>query len=118
MTNWTHRVVKRLRGMQGEYFDFPTARTFSGPSAEADARAYAESFAREQRAASVHGAIIEVRTRKGGWPGHRGHTIAAYKADQIPSMQAEDMDAADREIAIAIADDPRGWPVTDRHYRR
>lgn len=81
MTNWTHRVVKRMRGMQGEYFDFPTARTFSGASAEADARAYAECFAREQGHARVYGARIEVRTRKGGWTGHRGATVATYRSE-------------------------------------
>lgn len=75
---WTHRVVKRMRGMQGEYFDFPTAATFEG---DAPARAYAESFAREQGADRVYGARIEVRTSSGGWRGHRGSTVATYRSD-------------------------------------
>lgn len=76
-------MVKRMRGMQGEYFDFPTAQTFSGPSAEQDARAYAERFAREQGAGRVYGARITVRTRAGNT------TIAVYRSDDyLPESQA------------------------------
>ena len=57
---WTHKVVKVARGMQGQWFDFPTAATFSS---ESEAIEYAERFAREQ--AGVGGAKITVRTRKG-----------------------------------------------------
>jgi hypothetical protein len=80
---WKYRVVKRMRGgAQGEYFDFPTAATFVS---EADARAYAETFARESCAAGVYTAEIVVRTRAGGWPGHRGVTVATYKAGDYKS---------------------------------
>lgn len=74
---WTHRVVKRARGMQGEWFDFPTAATFSSFS-EADA--YARTFHAEQR--GVGGADIQVRARSGGYPGHRGATVASYRTDR------------------------------------
>ncbi len=59
---WTHRVVQRMHGMQGEYFDFPTAGTFL---TEAEVREYAESLAREQGAGRVCGARITVRARRG-----------------------------------------------------
>ncbi len=75
---WKYRVVKRMRGMQGEYFDYPTAATFE---TEAEARRYAEEFARAQGAARVYGARLEVRTRKGGWMGHPGDTLVIYKSD-------------------------------------
>ncbi len=70
--SWTHRVVKRMRGMNGAWFDFPTAATFG---AEADARAYAEDFAREQGEAGVYGARICVRTRRGDT------AVATYRSD-------------------------------------
>lgn len=61
MRQWTHKVVKRMRGGDGEWFDFPTAATFSS---EPEARAYAAQFAAEQRAAGVTTARIEVRSRR------------------------------------------------------
>jgi hypothetical protein len=70
---WTHRVVKRARGHQGKWFDFPTAATFSS---EADARAYAEALAAEQT--GVHGAVIDVRSRKGTCAFGRGALVASY----------------------------------------
>lgn len=76
--SWTHRVVKRMRGTQGEYFYLPTAETFDG---EASAREYAERFAREQGEARVYGARMEVRARAGGWRGHRGAAVATYRSD-------------------------------------
>lgn len=72
--SWKFRVVKRMRGMQGQEFDFPTAATFA---TEAEARAYAERFARAQAASGVR-SRIDVRTRAGGWRGHRGDTVATY----------------------------------------
>ncbi len=75
---WRFRVVKRMRGAQGGYFDFPTAGTFAS---ESEAREYAEAFAREQGAARVYGARIEVRTRKGGRSGHLGNTLSTYRSE-------------------------------------
>jgi len=75
MKPWTHRVVKRAHGAQGEMFDFPTAATFGNVDAALD---YAAVFAAEQ--AAVGGAQIEVRTRAGGWTGHRGDTVAMWRA--------------------------------------
>lgn len=66
---WTSKVVKRARGAQGEWFDFPTAGTFAS---ESDARRYAEGFAREQ--IGVGGARIDVRNRRSG-------TIASYRVE-------------------------------------
>lgn len=66
---WTHKVVKRMRGMDGEWFDFPTAATFGS---EADARTYAEQFAREQGRDGSFDARIDVRTRRGR------RTVATY----------------------------------------
>lgn len=63
---WTHKVVKIARGMQGEWFDFPTAATFDSQAA---AEKYAKEFADEQR--GVVGARITVRTRG-------GKTISTY----------------------------------------
>jgi hypothetical protein len=60
--------------MNGDLFDFPTAATFNN---ESEALAYAKSFAAEQ--AGVGGAQIEVRTRRGGYAGHRGSTIAVFR---------------------------------------
>lgn len=62
MTTWTHKVVKIARGMDGNWFDFPTAATFTS---EAEAIYYAEDFAREQGEAGVVGTRITVRTRRG-----------------------------------------------------
>lgn len=61
-TTWTHKVVKNQRGMQGKWFDYPAAATFSS---EAQARQYAEIFAAEQTAAGVVGTRINVLTRGG-----------------------------------------------------
>jgi hypothetical protein len=83
---WTHRVVKRMRGMQGDYFDYPTAATFTS---EAEAREYAEQFARAQGSGGVIGARIDVRTRWGGWPGHRGDTVATYRSEDYLGQEAD-----------------------------
>jgi hypothetical protein len=71
--NWNYRVVKRARGLQGRWFDFPTAATFA---TEQDAREYAERFARGQ--AGVLGAAIDVRSRKGTCGFGRGALVATY----------------------------------------
>lgn len=76
--NWTHKVVKSMRGMNGEYFDFPTADTFDS---EAEAREYAEDFAREQGASRVAGAKIHVRTRGGRW-------VATYRTSDYAPVAA------------------------------
>jgi hypothetical protein len=73
MRNWTHKVVKTALGMQGQRFDFPTAGTFGS---ESEARAYAERFAHEQRAALGKCSMrYEVRSRG-------GRTVASYRIDQ------------------------------------
>ena len=59
--SWTHKVVKKQRGMQGQWFAYRAAMT----GTEADCRAYAASFAAEQRAAGVVGTRIVVLTRGG-----------------------------------------------------
>ena len=59
---WTHKVVKKQRGLQGEWFSHPAAKTGS----EDECVAYAEAFAAEQRAAGVVGTRITVIARKGG----------------------------------------------------
>lgn len=59
-SKWTHKVVKMQRGMRGEWFGHPAAATFAS---ESEARAYAEEFAAEQRAAGVAGTRITVQTR-------------------------------------------------------
>ena len=59
---WTHKVVKIARGMDGQWFDYPTTATFAN---ETDAVNYAESWAREQGGAGVVGTKITVRSRKG-----------------------------------------------------
>ena len=56
--NWTHKVVKRQRGTNGEWFSYPAAATFC---AESDARVYAARFADDQR--GVGGTRIVVQTR-------------------------------------------------------
>jgi hypothetical protein len=69
---WKFAVVKRMFGMNGKKFDFPTAATFAVVE---DACAYAERFAREQSAAGVTHADFVVRARKGGeW-------VKVYRAD-------------------------------------
>lgn len=60
---WTHKVVKMARGGDSKWFAHRTAGTF--PS-EAEAVAYAESFAAEQRESGVSGTRIVVIVRKGG----------------------------------------------------
>lgn len=62
------------------WFDFPTAATFPGLD---KAMAYALAFAKEQGAAGVRGARIDVRAR-GGSRG-RGRTLATYKSDDYRS---------------------------------
>lgn len=66
--SWQFRVVKRMRGMQHQWFDFPTAETFL---TEQSAREYASKFAANQRAAGVTPFKIDVRSRRGD---HTLHT--------------------------------------------
>lgn len=85
---WQYKVVKQMRGMHGEWFDFPTAATFDD---ESDARVYAEQFAREQGAAGVSGARIDVRSRKkrlneAGWLTH--HVVTYKSDDYLPKAGA------------------------------
>ncbi len=60
MRDWTHKVVKKQRGMRGEWFSYPAAMT---TNSEQEARNYAEQFAASQRAAGVAGTRIVVETR-------------------------------------------------------
>lgn len=65
MTNnksWTHKVVKKQRDGQGQWFCYPAAHTGS----LADCQAYAAEFAAQQSAAGVVGTRIVVVARKGG----------------------------------------------------
>lgn len=78
--NWKFRVVKSMRGMNGEWFHFPTAGTFLTKDA---ACVYAEGFARSQGGSRVCGARIEVRSRSGG--GHPGQLVAVYKSESYLS---------------------------------
>lgn len=75
---WKFRVVKSMRGMQGTWVDFPTAATFV---AEADARTYAEEFARVQGQAGVRDARISVlaRGKNDGYGDTR--VVAVYASD-------------------------------------
>lgn len=57
---WKFKVVKKMRGHNGEWFGFPAAATFA---ALEDATTYAREFAAEQRAAGVASARITVLTR-------------------------------------------------------
>ena len=51
MTNrWNYKVVKSMRGMQGEWFNFPTAATFE---TEQEAIDYAAEFAAEQASGDI-----------------------------------------------------------------
>lgn len=70
---WTHKVVKRMFGLNGKKFDFPTARTFTS---EEEARDYARNFAEEQ--AGVAGAEYTVRSRSGSCSTGRGALVAVY----------------------------------------
>lgn len=70
---WTHKVVKRSRGMNGKMFDFRTAATFSS---ETEAREYAQRFAVEQ--SGVAGTEITVRTRAGSCLTGKGALVAVY----------------------------------------
>ena len=58
--SWKFKVVKMMRGMQGQWFAFPTAATFP---TEGEAREYAEQFAADQREAGIRTARYTVRTR-------------------------------------------------------
>lgn len=80
---WRYKVVKRMRGMQGEYFDFPTAATFDR---EQDALDYAEAFAREQGECRVCGALIDVRRRNGD------HVATHKSSDYIAEGRIEQGD--------------------------
>lgn len=75
MTEWTHKVVKSQRGMDGRWFAH-SAKTFANEQA---ARDFAERFAAEQRAAGVVGTRINVLSRK-SFTGDFGATnnIAEY----------------------------------------
>ena len=69
--NWTHKVVKEQRGMQGEWFRYPAAKI----GTEEECRKYADEFADEQRTAGVVGTRIRVLTR-----GSKG--VATYPVDK------------------------------------
>src|SRR5690606_31200438 len=76
---WLFKVAKRMRGMDGDWFDFPTAATFA---TEDDARAYAERFAMEQGQGGAGDARIDVRSRRGS------RTVATYYAlDYRPGLR-------------------------------
>lgn len=72
---WNFRVVRRARGADGRYFDFPTAATFG---TEEEAREYAESFARSMDRSH---AKIDVRSRRGSCGFGRGKLVATCIAD-------------------------------------
>lgn len=74
---WKYKVVKSQRGMQGQWFSYPAAATFEDLE---EAKAYAEEFAAEQRAAGVAGTRINVFSRK-KFDGPYGRTdgVAEYK---------------------------------------
>ncbi len=78
MTGWTHKVIKMQRGTDGKWFAYPAAATFGS---EAEARAYAERFAAEQRAAGVAGTRVNVVARKAfvGNLGFRTTHVAEYR---------------------------------------
>ena len=78
MKNWTHKVVKKQRGMQGEWFAYPAAMT----GTEAECRKYAEQFAASQRVAGVVGTkiVVESRKRFAGPYGPTNH-VATYRVD-------------------------------------
>ena len=59
---WKFKVVKKQRGLQGEWFAYPAAMT---TTTEIEARAYADAFALSQRTAGVLGTRIVVLTRGG-----------------------------------------------------
>lgn len=59
MKNWTHKVVKLLRGTNGRLFALGTATTGD----RAKCVQYAREFAEEQRAARIMEAWITVKTR-------------------------------------------------------
>ena len=60
-SQWTHKVVKTQRGMDGKWFRYPAAATFAS---EPQAHDYAKQFAAEQK--GVPGTRILVVARKGG----------------------------------------------------
>lgn len=88
---WTHKVVKSMRGMQGQWFDFPTAATFAVVD---DACVYAQDFAREQGAAGVLGARIEVRSRRGP---HGGDVVSVYRSDDYLEYVYRDQESCDED---------------------
>jgi hypothetical protein len=59
---WTVKVVKSQRGGDGQWFRYPAAATFTD---EAEAIAYAEQFAADQKAAGVTATRFLVLARKG-----------------------------------------------------
>lgn len=71
---WQYKVVKSMRGLQGQWFDFPTAATFE---TQAEARKYAKEFAESQKAGGVRTARYCVRSRRKGPCG--GYTVAEYR---------------------------------------
>lgn len=75
---WNYRVVKAQRGGDGKWFRYPAAKTFSN---DADARKYAQEFAREQ--AGVAGTKILVLSRK-NFRGPFGKTNVVASIDTQP----------------------------------
>lgn len=61
MTRYTHRVVKRQRGLMGKWFSYPGKGYDSADEAVMAARA----FAGEQCAAGVTATLVSVITRGG-----------------------------------------------------
>ncbi len=59
MAKWTFKVVKKQRGMQGQWFAYPAAKT----GTETECREYAAHFAEQQK--GIGGTRIVVLTRGG-----------------------------------------------------
>ena len=59
-SQWAFKLVRRARGMNGEFFDHPNTKTFT---TEQGAREFAEGFARMLRGTS--GTYIAIRHRGG-----------------------------------------------------
>ena len=75
-TNWQYRVVKRMHGGDGKWFDYPSAATFRTEQA---AREYAEHFCAEQREAGLSNAAYDVRSRRGTCVFGRGAIVTTYR---------------------------------------
>lgn len=79
MLNWTHKVVKRSRGANGEWFRHRAAATFL---TREEAETYAASFRDEQRATGVAGHEYDVVSRREvARPLGRGTVLATYRLD-------------------------------------